>query len=85
MFIIAIDLCIPENWNWFPWVYVNKLRNDRIFKTLLRFEKSHESIDFDLAKYVLVLQRKLLFKFVWKFQISKLRWVNLEANLAAAS
>ena len=44
MFIIVIDLCIPENWNCFPWVYVNKLRNDRIFKTL-RFEKSHESID----------------------------------------
>ena len=33
---------------------VIKLRDNRIFKALLRIKKSFKSIDFDLAKYVLV-------------------------------
>ena len=34
---------------------VIKLRNNRIFKALLRIKKSFKSIDFDLAKHALVL------------------------------
>ena len=32
-----------------------KLHDNRIFKALLRFEKSHKTIDFDLSKHKLLL------------------------------
>ena len=35
---------------------VIKLRDNRLFKALLRIKKSFKSIDFDLAKHVLVFK-----------------------------
>lgn len=80
---ILIYLCIHEKRS--PWDCVTQLLKNPIFKALLRIKKSFKSIDFDVAKHVLVFNvdyRRNLFK---KFQILRLKWTYWEANLATAS
>lgn len=64
--MVVIYLCIHGKLC--QWVYVI-----RIFKALLRFKKLRKSIDFHLAKYAFVSQRKLLFKFIWKIPNLKIK------------
>ena len=49
---LIIYLCIHGKCS--PWDYVTKLRDNQIFKALLRIKKSFRSIGFDLAKHLLV-------------------------------
>ena len=67
--IIIIYLCIHENW--FPWDSVTQLRDNTIFSALLRFEKLHKPIDFDLVKRVLVSNVNYCLNLFEKCQISK--------------
>ena len=62
-----------------------KLRDNRIFRVLLRIKKSFQSIDFYQAKHVLVFNLNHHWNLFVKFQILKSRWVYWEANLAATS
>ena len=52
---------------------VIKLRDNRIFKALLRITKSFKFIDFDLAKHALVFNVNNRCNLFEKFQTLKLR------------
>ena len=73
------------SWKRSPRDCVTKLRDNGIFKALLRIKKSFKSIDFDLAKHALVFNVNHCWDLFEKFQILKLRWAYWEADLAATS
>lgn len=58
---------------WFRWDWVTKSDDNRTFKVLLRFKKSHKSMNFDISNHIYVVQSKLLFKFVWKTSNLKIK------------
>lgn len=54
--------------------FISKLIREALSKTLFRrMKKLHDSIDLDLAKYLLISQRKLSFELFWKILNLKIK------------
>lgn len=53
--------------------FISKLIREALSKTFRRMKKLHDSIDLDLAKYLLISQRKFSFELFWKILNLKIK------------